>query len=94
MRQRKFLLPFPFKYSEIGNFRGVARASFFKGTAGSTQSKIQFKVNKASIKFPNVSHYYSAGFGSFLLIQQLYPPLFTLSIGYVAHQEPDCPFEK
>ena len=51
---------------------------------------IQFKVNKVKIQFPGVYHCYSAGLGSLVPIEQLYPPLFTLS---GARQEPDSPLK-
>ena len=47
----------------------MLRALFFKGTAtGPTQVNIQFKVNKVEMQL-----------GSLELIEQLYPPMYTLS---------------
>ena len=40
---------------------------------------MQFKVNKVKIQFPDVEHCCPATLGSLVPIEQLHPPLFTLS---------------
>ena len=51
-----------------------------------TFGKIQFKVNKVKIQY--VEHCCSAGLGSLVPIEQLYPSLFTLPSGARAKSQP------